>query len=333
MLQIDGIIFHLQKYGGISVFFNELVDYLSDRSKNWILDPGKPDIKQIKFNIIERNLKVANPPGVRVFHSSYYRCPQRAGIPTVTTVHDFIHEKFGSGFSKTLLQRQKYKAIKNSEVVACISESTKRDLLEFYPEFASKKIVVIPNGVSTEFSMISDSSESRNQILFIGHRRGYKNFNMVVQALNMLPKYNLLAIGGDDLSSDEKNLINRYIPGRFSHVKGVSAVELNLLYNKSFCLVYPSSYEGFGIPVLESMRAGCPVIAVNASSIPEVAGTAALLMDVPGPDSISTAIKSLEHDYRREEYIRMGLEQSSRFSWKSTFDQYFEIYKELGWVP
>jgi mannosyltransferase len=102
------------------------------------------------------------------------------------------------------------------------------------------------------------------------------------------------------------------------------------LYNDAVCLWYPSSYEGFGIPPLEAMRAGCPFIALNRSSIPEVAGNAGILLEEADPAAIASAIEQCTLTERRAQLRHLGFEQAQKFSWQHTFEATASIYRELG---
>ncbi len=158
--------------------------------------------------------------------------------------------------------------------------------------------MVIPHAASDSFHPIPEV-EPVDQVLFVGSRSGYKNFRSVVDALSSLHDLRLVCVGGGPLSPDEVRLLEKLLPGRYNWSGYLSSEELNLEYNKSACQVYPSVYEGFGIPVLEAMQAGCPVVAVKSSSMPEVAGDAALLTENGDADEICDAIK-LHYGHCRE---------------------------------
>ncbi|MCD8476512.1 MAG: glycosyltransferase [Shewanella fodinae] len=150
---------------------------------------------------------------------------------------------------------------------------------------------------------------------------------MAVEAISMTRDLRLNIVGGGPLSSNELKLLESKLPNRYTVLGNLSDEELNYQYNVSYALIYPSSYEGFGIPVVEAMKAGCPVIACRLSSIPEVAGNAALLVDSPSATLLYDAICLVPS--KRQNLIQTGFAQASKFSWERTFSQMNTIYNEL----
>lgn len=326
MIIYDPIIKTLQSYGGITVYYNTLINGCIKNNVPFIINERRQR-KIFRYSAvpIEKN---NNTPS-NIFHSSYYRLPKEKSLAVVTTVHDFIYEKYISGAARIIHSYQKKKAIINSNIIICISQNTANDLMNFcsVPE---SKIRIVYNGVSDGFYTLPKSASIKNKVLFIGSRASYKNFELAIKAVSLHPELELNIVGGGDLNTNEINLLKSFIPDRF-HFKGsVNEADLNVLYNESFCLLYPSSYEGFGIPILEAMRAGCPVIAVNSSSIPEVAGDAALLSNSLDIDEISILIDKLYDENIRKRIIELGLKQSLNFSWDKCFNETKAIYDELS---
>ncbi len=341
MLIADGIIYSVQRHGGITVYFNELLQRMKAEAAgdcrvvlhqgsavNVELMPSEYETRPLR--LAERYRSCPVPAQASLFHSSYYRLPDRR-VPVVTTVHDFIYERFASGPRKWLHSWQKFAAIRASHAVICISESTRRDLLQFLPDIRPERLHVVHNGVSNAFHPLSPDAMpkgvARPYVLFVGARSGYKNFIPLVQAMTGQRDLDLVCIGGGVLTPQESELVKRQLGGRFAHHMGVSDAQLNQFYNGAFCLAYPSAYEGFGIPVLEAMRAGCPVVAMNSSSIPEVAGEAAQLLPEGSPEALHAAISRLDQSGQREHYRQLGLQRATLFSWDRTFAETRKVYE------
>jgi len=326
LIVIDGIIFSLQQTGGVSVLFRELLSRLPPAAHRLMLY-DKKGAQGARFRLGER-YRDAIAGNYSLFHSSYYRLPAARSGAVVTTVHDYTYERFLSPSIRQVVHScQKNRAVSGSDVVICVSESTRQDLLEF-STVDPCRVVVVHNGVSELFCR--DSSVSMvQQVLFVGARAGYKNFESVVVALSAIAFVSLACVGGGQFSKKELALLEKYLPNRYRHAGYISTNQLNEEYNKSICLVYPSLYEGFGIPVLEAMRAGCPVVAMNCSSIPEVAGDAACLMERGSPDEIEAAVRFFLNTNNREDFIRKGLQRSSMFGWDRTFSETIAVYEQL----
>ena len=340
MIFLDGIIYSIQQSGGISVYFSELVKRLNSdqqdinfscysNNNHFFTEYNFSKIAKLyKTRILERyrNLKIDNKADV--FHSSYYRLPtNKKGVKIITTVHDFTYEKFFNSLQKIPHSLQKKNAILNSDVVVCISESTKADMLKYIPKSSKLDIRVVNNGVSSSFKHLPEIT-MEHKLLYVGSRFGYKNFKSFIEASALLPEYKVTLIGGGELSSEETQFLEAKIPKRWSHSVYVTEKELNDHYNSSFCFVYPSLYEGFGIPAIEAMQAGCPVIASNTSSLPEVCGNSGILLDEMNGNTIAEAIKEIEKRREREKFISKGLINAQRFSWDLMYSEMKQIYHE-----
>ena len=173
--------------------------------------------------------------------------------------------------------------------------------------------------------------EPKSFILYVGDRRAkYKNFKLsVISAGNVrLP---LVIVGGGVLTLEERKMLNTNLGNsNFSHLSYISNSDLNILYNNAFCLIYPSLYEGFGIPIIEAQKAGCPVISSNISSITEITNDSALLIDNISVNEIVASMKSLLSESNlSEQIIKKGLSNSKRFSWDKTYSETMEFYKKI----
>ena len=148
------------------------------------------------------------------------------------------------------------------------------------------------------------------------------------KTIESIEGFHLVVVGGGDFSEAEQEQLHS-IKERVHLFLGIDTQKLNILYNNAFCLFYPSSYEGFGIPIVEAMKAGCPVISTNTSSIPEVAGDAAILVNEIELELFIKSIRKLEDSSVRDEMIAKGLIQSEKFSWDKCFEETMTFYQEI----
>lgn len=320
MIYYDGVIYNLQKGGGVSVLFNELIRRLPEECYQLSIPKF--------YTPFGRYISCRQPNNAKIFHSTYYRLARDFNGSTVTTVHDFTYEKYNRGLKQKVHGWQKEKAVQGADVIICVSNSTKSDLLDYYGAALESRIQVVHNGVSEDYYSIPNYT-IKNQVLFIGSRNGYKNFKSTVIGLSCIKDVNLICVGGGGFTKAELAFLDKLLPGRYKHAGFLSNEALNYEYNSSICLLYPSKYEGFGIPVLEAMRASCPVVAVNASSIPEVAGDAAYLLDKGNSEEIQQSIEYFMISSNRDLYIKKGLIQASKFSWDKTYQDTLEVYEKL----
>lgn len=334
-LLYDGIVFSLQRTGGISVLFSQIISRLPRASYELFgFSPSPPAaLPDARYSYraprrLERYRQAKYSGKADIFHSTYYRLPADRSASVVTTVHDFIYERFDSLPRRLVHSVQKRAAIAGASRIICVSESTRRDLLEFVGHSYHDRAVVVPNAASEVFHPVVGTPRLA-QVLFVGSRGVHKNFQGVVDALTSLRDLSLLCVGGGDFTRDERALLDSRLTGRYRSAGYISDGELNLEYNRSLCLAYPSLYEGFGIPVLEAMRAGCPVVAVNASSIPEVAGDAAILLEKGNADEIRAAIESLMVVTNRDSLVARGSARAAIFSWDESYRRTVAVYEEI----
>ncbi|EOU8229881.1 glycosyltransferase, partial [Escherichia coli] len=183
---------------------------------------------------------------------------------------------------------------------------------------------------SPSYKHISNMSDMRvnNSVLFVGAREGYKNFVLAVKAVGKLHGLKLTIVGGGSLKKYERELLEKYLKNRYEHFTFLSNEDLNIQYNTAYALVYPSSYEGFGIPVLEAMQAGCPVICANTSSLPEVGGNAPIYIDDINEFTLKEALELV--NLKRNVMIERGLLQAQKFSWSKCVNETIKVYNELN---
>lgn len=357
---LDNIIYSLQRAGGISVYWSEL----SRRLLAQDIAPRFLESQGSELNFFRQGLAIAPDRIIRdattlpvalqryrdvfiaesepfLFHSSYYRRCSNPRAIQVVTVHDCTYELFRRGPAKWIHCTQKHRALKAADGIICVSENTRRDLLMLYPELRCKRIAVIHNGKG-RFVPVAEGAVAalcrqkelvhKGFVLFVGDRRSYKNFGFAASVVQSCPHLSLAIVGGGALNAAEARRLQSMLPGRFRHLGMVSDDDLNLLYNGAFCLLYPSSYEGFGIPVIEAMAAGCPVVALRASSIPEISGDAGLLISRLEPSEVRRLLVQLELAAFRDEVVQRGLANARRFSWDACFDELRAFYGEMSGV-
>jgi mannosyltransferase len=339
---IDGIIFSLQKQGGVSVYFRHLLDYIGTTEHSCNLELSSPLVQElpsvspnisISFSVarkLERYRRAAAIKKSSVFHSSYYRTPSDSNIPTVVTVHDFIYEKVRRGPARWVHMTQKARAIRAAQSVICVSDSTRQDLLEWVGEVPGQSVHVIHNGVSDVFRPLSGIEEpTRPFILFVGERAGYKNFEHVLKCLPLIPDIELHCVGGGPIYDGELSAHSESTRRRVRHLGYVSDLRLNELYNAAICLIYPSSFEGFGIPVAEALKAGCPVVSGRCKAVQEIGGDALTVVPDTDPKSYAEAIESTMSS-RRHALRELGLLKGAEYSWSAAHRKTVGVYEEIS---
>ncbi len=366
-LLYDHSIFRLQRYGGISRYFYELITRLSakedvsidlfegfhvnkyglsDHKNNFNTYRGfnVPEIKYAgyTFEIINKLWfnHVYSKSDFDVYHPTYYRkdLHKFKKKPVVLTVHDMIHELYSSQFwnSKWVIESKRV-SIDAADVIICVSGNTKKDLIRIY-DVPENKIKVVYHASSMQLSNLPPAGEIgtggniKPYILYVGDRKNYKNFSLLLDAYidNFSNKFNLICFGGGGFDNNELRIIKKSdLSKNVIHFNGQDNL-LASLYKNAFCFVFPSLYEGFGIPLLEAMSMGCPVIASNTSSIPEVAGEAALLFNPVSKDSLVDAIDILEkNESKRKEFIKLGFEREKKFTWDKAVNETLDIYRSI----
>ncbi len=339
---IDAIIFSIQRYGGIGEYFQQLLKLLEKQAVSASTLVEAPLKKQIggassemsficrPARFLERYRACRVPAGASIFHSSYYRLPEIRSTPSVVTVHDFVYERYAKGPRRWVHSRQKYAAIRAAQAVICVSESTRRDLAEFVGDIPGQAVHVIHNGVSDVFRPVSLAPAQTPFVLYVGERRGYKNFRQLAAAMEFLPDLELHCVGGGAFGAEEVAILSTSVRRRIRHLGFVTDDGLNELYNRAFCLVYPSSYEGFGIPVLEAMRAGCPVVSVQCKAVMEVGGEALTVAAGPEPRELADAVLRLYAAEYRSRMVATGIAVAGCFSWDQTHARTLDVYRSLG---
>jgi glycosyltransferase involved in cell wall biosynthesis len=255
----------------------------------------------------------------------------KKGAKLVITIHDLIHERFGApGDLYSKVSRTNFYSQANGYIF--VSKSTRDDFAELYPNlYESKHSKVIRHG--SNFPVIEQKNKNpRKQFLFVGSREGYKNFATAAQAFCKLADTNKdsrFVIAGAPPKSSELAILKNY-ENQISWIEFPDEEKLRILYSESVALLYVSKYEGFGMPLLESMSQGCIPIAGNHSSIPEVLGEAGIKVNCESTCELFQAMeKCLIDDSQTQNLVNKGLDRAAFFTWVKSVKLHQEFYTNL----
>jgi glycosyltransferase involved in cell wall biosynthesis len=352
--------FIAQRRGGVSRYFIALVEQWR-AAPEWGVEPvlgfafapnehartagmahglGPLDRGVADFDVIAAGAAyVANAPArrrlrqVHVLHQTFYhpRFLRKSGrMPVVATVHDMIPDLYPELFHRDPhLHKAEY--LRRSDLVLCVSEATRHDLLRLYGD-PGVPIRVTPLGVDAAFrpGLPRLQGMPPRYVLYVGRRGAYKDFSVLVEALALarLDGAWLVAVGGGAFTDDENALLRRAGLADCSVQLRVPEADLPNWYAAADLFVFPSRYEGFGLPTIEAMAAGCPTILADASSLPEVGGTAAEYFPAGDAPALATRMTALWEDPpARRRLGERGVERAREFGWAATARSTVEAYR------
>lgn len=361
----DTQIFAEQEFGGISRYFCALASqiallpdanprivaplyvssYLKEVDKNIAIGCYLPRVPKTGRIIKALSALLFRPIAAMmrpdIVHETYYaeRPTYRGKVPHVLTVYDMIHERCPDSFAKNdPLTRIKGCAVHRADHIFCISENTRRDLLDIHQVPEDRVTVTYLGYDELQLSGLTsrDLVGTGPYLLYVGGRHGYKNFKGLVQAFatsaRLRDGLRIVCFGASPFTLEERAFIAGLglSEAQVIHLGG-SDDRLAALYKGAEAFVYPSQYEGFGIPPLEAMSLDCPVICSNASSIPEVVGDAGEYFDPHDLESIRAAIgRVLQSSARRSELIDLGSARCKLFSWERCARKTIDVYRRLA---
>ncbi|TYP93264.1 MULTISPECIES: glycosyltransferase family 4 protein, partial [Nitrosomonas] len=352
-LLVDGVFFQLSNSGIARVWRSVLELLVADgRFQIYFLDRGKaPSISGIEYIPFPSYLATNCPADsqliqdicdfyqIDVFSSTYYTTP--ISTPMVLMVHDMIPELFNFDLSHTDWM-EKMTAICYAQRYLCVSENTRNDLLAIYPEIPPDLVITAYNGLDhTVFHQheIGAIEAFRNQyeldrpyFLFVGSRvqhNGYKNSGLFFDALASMKEvqFDVFCVGGE--RQVEQEILDKLPSGVRCKRVELTDEELALAYGGALALVYPSLYEGFGMPVIEAMASGCPVITTSHGSLAETAGDAALLISGISADEMRSALIQIQDPSIGDTLRQKGLVHAQRFRWEVIANKLATIAENL----
>jgi alpha-1,3-rhamnosyl/mannosyltransferase len=290
--------------------------------------------------------KALKPYKNAIFHGPKYYLPKHDG-PCVSTFHDlsmFKYPAFHPQARRAYMARELPKALKRADVIITDSNYTREEVIE-YSGFDPSRVLAIPLAASEEFQARTEFEcletlgkfqlSYQGYVLYAGTVEPRKNLMSLLDAYEALPASlrqttPLVVAGYKGWRSEDVHdrLEKAHAAGWTKYLGFVSAEDLPILFSAAKTFVYPSVYEGFGLPVLEALASGVPVVCSDASSLPEVAGEAALMCEHADVNTLTQLlIKSLEDQDWRQTAIRLGLQQAATFSWQKTVDKTIDAYK------
>jgi glycosyltransferase involved in cell wall biosynthesis len=348
--------FSMQKFGGITRYFSDLIVNLPERyeydlpisysENHHLAETGCFETKflsgHLPFRIKRRfyyflndrlSKKRISQGDFDIFHPTYYDdyYVKHLRKPFILTIHDMMHEKFRDTFPfyDRTCEKKRRLAEQATHIIA-VSQNTKNDLMEIY-DIDPNKISVVYHGYHQRHEPAGQLFD--NYILYVGERNRYKNFYFFVEALvpvlQKYPEIKIVCTGKMFNKKEQKMFISRSIEKKIVHISASDA-ELASLYKYALMFVYPSLYEGFGIPILEAFRNDCPVCLSYASCFPEIAENAACYFDPLNKDSIQNTVLKLLFDRKyADKLIAAGKERLKKFSIEKMINDTCNVYDKV----
>lgn len=354
---MDGRVFALQRHGGISRMHFELIRHLAPAFSIDLFrglhkdayDWGGIPLKgmagmawdasfrgsarlshMLEGPWLEHCWRRAFARGFPLYHSSYYRVPRmHPGAKLIVADYDCVPERYpeicpGLGYIRGL----KTRAFEHADLIVSISESSRQDVMRFY-QVPGEKIRVLHLGINGFFDIPGDArprSTGRPYVLYVGSRASYKNFDLLMQAFEAgrFPEFDLRVVGGEAPLESGRRLAGASV----LHWERADDARLRELYWDAQALVYPSRYEGFGLPPLEALASGCPVVAGDTPALREVLDEHAEFFDCDQIDDLTDVVlrASAWNDKRREAAYR----HARGFSWERAAARMGEYYRGLA---
>ncbi len=357
----DHQMFTLQRFGGISRYFANIISNLKAKpdmayklgvvySNNYYIQLEKKPLNNFFFKFVLRKTKkqikwnniyckyLLKKNNFDVFHPTYFNpyFLKYLRKPFVLTVHDMIHEILPEYFSPNSLEvYHKRLLIKKADHIIAISQSTKNDIQKLY-HIPDDKITVIYHGYHKikDFDDANFNITYKKYLLYVGDRNGYKNFTRFLEAFKQISDeridIHLICVGGGNFTPYETELIKRLNIIDFVHQTAATDGELCKLYQNALLFIYPSLYEGFGLPILEAFQNKCPIAVSNTSCFKEVCGDAVVYFNPYNVAEIKNSIELVLSSNDLPNILRNnGLIQLEKFEMDTCLKKTLEVYKKL----
>ena len=356
----NNTIFFLQRHGGIPryivclanqliqdkfdvkiiapIFKNNYLNKIPRKNLKGIYLKRFPLLKifEIYSDLIFKKYNTKYQPNI--VHDTYYSknlsfCKNSAKI---VTIHDLVHEKFSELYA-TEKKLIKQKILECADHYICVSKNTQKDLIDYY-NIPKNKTSVIYHGadhLNKNKLQYNNKLFSKPFVLFVGSRTKYKNFIIIPKSFSLSKRikdnFNIVCFGGNKFTHDEKNYFRelKFNENQILQIDGNDDL-LENLYLQAEALIFPSIYEGFGFPLIEAMKLGCPVISSNKSVMPEICNNAAEYFDpLNSGELISILEKILYSDETKVNLINKGFLNVSNFTWKNCANNTLKVYKKF----
>jgi glycosyltransferase involved in cell wall biosynthesis len=347
----DSFVFRMQNYGGVTNVIENLYNELNDVSEygvklsfyeaippNWATRLGSSSVRERTY-VLDRIKEKLFPLDFKKHQEfdfkflGYHYDPLQSSdqdIPLISMVYDFIPERFPEFFTGGSPHLDKLDILKRTSLAVCISEQTRRDLFKYVPDF-SGEAVVIP--LASKFPLTGQEKvltiPPSPYLLYVGRRDAYKNTDLILQSMRFLPDLHLVLFGGGELTSFELDRVGKESFNRVHCITGDDSI-LQAYYQGAMALIFPSKIEGFGLPILEAMSLGCPVIASDIPVFVELFGNAIAYFDPNDVHSLTLAIEKFYYSERaKAEFIERGLKVSREFTWRKAAEIFSQACKNL----
>ncbi|HVO43426.1 MAG TPA: glycosyltransferase family 1 protein [Aggregatilineales bacterium] len=364
-IAVDGTIFHLQAAGGISRIYAEIMPRIVKldpdvRFSLYVKPPYRQQLPNApRINVInlsrwdwrpsriwrrvgpyaDRLLAAATLSADAIWHATYFTLPPRRVKATMVTLYDTIHVRFADLLDKPrddALRVQQRASLQAADLVWCISQATADDAVMLFnlPTNKLRVVRLAPDPIFRPLDAIEGSSPTPKPfLLFVGGRGAYKNFAELLTRYGEWDRrreFDLVVVGANWMPEERAQIATLGIDDCVSLLHRVDDGRLCELYNRAAALVYPSLAEGFGLPPLEAMACGCPVVAAALPVIQEVSGSCPFYFDPARPESLMPAVEAAIRVGHEAERVAAGKAQAAIYSWDTTARETLALYRELG---